>query len=87
MASAVCEAISLPHEGDCFPFGYAQGRNDGSSESEDKSTDESIQKVTEFHGHLCAGLTMGVRAAQIALREIGAHSADEEVVAIIETDM
>lgn len=49
--------------------------------------DETIQKVRDFHGHLCGGLTMGVRAAQIALREIGPHSADEEVVAIVETDM
>ena len=48
---------------------------------------EMIQKVKEFHGHLCPGLTMGVRAAEIALREIGPHAADEEVVAIVETDM
>lgn len=49
--------------------------------------DETVQKVRDFHGHLCAGLTIGVRAAQIALREIGPHSSDEEVVAIVETDM
>ncbi len=49
--------------------------------------DETIQKVKDFHGHLCPGLTMGVRAAEIALREIGPHSADEEVVAIVETNM
>ncbi len=49
--------------------------------------DETIQKVRDFHGHLCPGLTMGVRAAAIALREIGPHAADEEVVAIVETDM
>jgi formylmethanofuran dehydrogenase subunit E len=30
---------------------------------------------------------MGIRAAEIALEEIGAHSADEEVVAVVETDM
>ena len=49
--------------------------------------DETVRKVREFHGHLCAGLTMGVRAAEIALREVGPHSADEEVVAIVETNM
>lgn len=49
--------------------------------------DETLQKVKEFHGHLCAGLTIGFRAAQVALREIGPHSADEEVVAVVETDM
>jgi len=48
---------------------------------------EAIQQARDFHGHLCAGLTIGVRAAEIALREIGPHSADEEVVAIVETDM
>ncbi len=49
--------------------------------------DDTIDKVVAFHGHLCPGLTMGVRAAEVALREIGPHSADEEVVAIVETDM
>ena len=49
--------------------------------------DETIEKAKAFHGHLCAGVTIGVRAAEIALREIGPHSTDEEVVAIVETDM
>ena len=49
--------------------------------------DDKLRQVVDFHGHLCAGLTMGVRAARVALREIGPHSADEEVVAIVETDM
>ena len=43
--------------------------------------------VVKFHGHSCPGLAIGIRAAEIALREIGPHSADEEVVAIVETDM
>ncbi len=30
---------------------------------------------------------MGIRAAEVALAEIGPHSTDEEVVAIVETDM
>ena len=46
-----------------------------------------LDRIIDFHGHLCAGLAMGVRAAEVALEEIGAHSADEEVVAIVETDM
>lgn len=49
--------------------------------------DDTVRQAKDFHGHLCPGLTMGVRAAQIALREIGPHSADEEVVAVVETDM
>lgn len=50
--------------------------------------DESVlDRVVEFHGHMCPGLAMGVQAATIALREIGAHAKDEEVVAVVETDM
>jgi formylmethanofuran dehydrogenase subunit E len=48
---------------------------------------EMLDRVVEFHGHLCPGLAMGVQAARIALREIGPHSKDEEVVAVVETDM
>ncbi|MBN2005539.1 MAG: TraR/DksA C4-type zinc finger protein [Anaerolineae bacterium] len=46
-----------------------------------------IQGTQRFHGHMCPGLAIGIRAAEIALREIGQHSADEEIVAIVETDM
>ena len=45
-----------------------------------------IEGVRKFHGHSCPGLTIGIRAAELALREIGPHAADEEVVAIVETD-
>jgi formylmethanofuran dehydrogenase subunit E len=52
------------------------------------SVDQStIDNVVEFHGHMCAGLAMGIRAAEVALAEIGPHAPDEEVVAIVETDM
>jgi formylmethanofuran dehydrogenase subunit E len=47
----------------------------------------TLEGIIEFHGHMCAGLAMGIRAAEVALEEIGAHSPDEEVVAIVETDM
>ena len=49
--------------------------------------EQTLQRVVEFHGHMCPGLAMGVQAATIALREIGAHAQDEEVVAVVETDM
>lgn len=49
--------------------------------------EELINQIKAFHGHMCPGLAMGIQAASIALKEIGAHSADEEVVAIVETDM
>lgn len=48
---------------------------------------ENVERIVEFHGHMCPGLAMGVQAARIALREIGPHSKDEEVVAVVETDM
>lgn len=36
----------------------------------------------------CArGLAIGIRAAEIALREIRPHAEDEEVIAIVATDM
>ncbi len=47
----------------------------------------AVAEVVRFHGHMCPGLALGIRAAQIALREIGSHSSDEEVVAVVETDM
>lgn len=46
-----------------------------------------IEDVMRFHGHMCPGLAMGIRVAEIALREVGPHSSDEEVVALTETDM
>ncbi len=49
--------------------------------------EKSLDEVAEFHGHVCPGLAMGMQAARIALREIGPHSKDEEVVAVVETDM
>lgn len=49
--------------------------------------EELVNKIQEFHGHMCPGLAMGIRAGEIALGEIGKHATDEEVVAIVETDM
>lgn len=49
--------------------------------------DADVAEAVRFHGHLCPGLIIGVRAARYALREIGAHSQDEEIVAVVETDM
>ena len=48
---------------------------------------QTLDRVVDFHGHMCPGLAMGVQAAQLALREIGPHAKDEEVVAVVETDM
>ena len=48
---------------------------------------DPLEKARHFHGHWCPGLAIGIRAAQVALREIGPHSAASEVVAIVESDM
>lgn len=50
-------------------------------------TEETVQKTVAFHGHMCPGLAIGIRAAEVALRDIGPHAHDEEVVAVVETDM
>jgi formylmethanofuran dehydrogenase subunit E len=48
-------------------------------------TPELIQKTIAFHGHSCPGLAIGIRAAEVAIREVG-RSSDEEVVAVVEND-
>lgn len=51
-------------------------------ESHDRFTEAAI-----FHGHICPGLAMGYRAAEIALAQIrSGRSEDEELVVITETD-
>jgi formylmethanofuran dehydrogenase subunit E len=47
---------------------------------------ELIDKTIAFHGHSCPGLAIGIRAAELALKEIG-KAPDEEIVAVVETDM
>jgi len=49
--------------------------------------DAKLKQAVDFHGHLCPGLMIGFKAGQVALEELGvARSADEELVAIVETD-
>lgn len=44
-------------------------------------------ETVDFHGHLCPGLTIGYRAATIAMNRLGIErGADEELVGIVETD-
>ena len=50
----------------------------------DKQTPPSGGGVPRAH---LPGLAMRVHAAQLALREVGAHAKDEEVVAVVETEM
>ncbi|WP_163338895.1 FmdE family protein [Desulfopila sp. IMCC35008] len=45
-----------------------------------------IEKTISFHGHNCPGLAIGIRAAELCLRELG-HNSQSALVAICETDM
>lgn len=51
-----------------------------------KDFSEIVRGAQAFHGHSCPGLAIGIRAAQWALKEMG-KSTDEEIVAVVETDM
>lgn len=47
---------------------------------------ERLDACAAFHGHVCPGLTIGVRAAELALREFD-NPKDDEMTAVVETDM
>lgn len=47
---------------------------------------ERIDATISFHGHSCPGLAIGIRAAELALRELD-NPKDTEIVAVVETDM
>lgn len=50
-------------------------------------TQDQIEGTISFHGHSCPGLASGIRAAEWALTELCGRSRDEELVAVVETDM
>ncbi|MEN6350293.1 MAG: FmdE family protein [Syntrophomonas sp.] len=46
-----------------------------------------LELAIQFHGHICPGLLMGVRAAEFALEKLAVDpDIDEELVAVVETD-
>jgi formylmethanofuran dehydrogenase subunit E len=46
-----------------------------------------FKRCERFHGHVCPGLALGYRSARLALDHLSAaRAADEEVVAVVETD-
>ena len=49
-------------------------------------SEKDIERAVAFHGHMCPGLALGLRAAEWALEHIG-RANDEDIVAITETDM
>jgi formylmethanofuran dehydrogenase subunit E len=55
--------------------------------AEDILAKDDFKKCVDFHGHLCPGLSMGYRAALAGMEWLQANrAADEEVVAVVETD-
>jgi len=48
---------------------------------------DEFKKCAEFHGHVCPGLSIGYKAAKLAMDRLGeARPDDEEIVAIVETN-
>lgn len=53
----------------------------------DIQSSEDWKKAVDFHGHVCPGLAIGFKAAQAGMQWLKEHrAADEELVAIVETD-
>lgn len=46
-----------------------------------------LERAAAFHGHLCAGVALGVRAAHLTLRELGPNEAGNRLYAVVETAM
>lgn len=48
---------------------------------------EDFKRCAAFHGHVCPGLSIGFRAARAAMDRLQEkRAADEEIVAVVETD-
>jgi formylmethanofuran dehydrogenase subunit E len=48
---------------------------------------EDLKRCETFHGHVCPGLAIGFKAAQAAMERLNeTRAADEEIVAVVETD-
>ena len=47
---------------------------------------EIIDKVVAFHGHLCPGLAIGIRVAEMAFNELKITARDGVLVAVVEND-
>jgi len=46
-----------------------------------------LELAIQFHGHICPGLLIGVRVAQLAQNQLGiGQDNDEELIAIVEND-
>ncbi|WP_419786231.1 FmdE family protein [Pseudodesulfovibrio sp.] len=48
--------------------------------------EDIINSTIAYHGHICPGLSIGIRAAELGMREVG-DPATIQMVAVSETDM
>lgn len=54
-------------------------------------TQEHLDKVAAFHGHICPGMLIGFKAVEGAIAQLGLSdealpAVDEEIVAVVEND-
>lgn len=48
---------------------------------------QDFKRCVDFHGHICPGLSIGYKAAKVAMDRLAeVRAKDEEIVAIVETD-
>ena len=67
--------------------GEKKREGENKMKGEEISSGKDFDKCVDFHGHICPGLAIGFRAAQILMRRSGLQKAlGEEFVAIVETD-
>jgi len=45
-----------------------------------------VEASIRFHGHMCAGLALGLRASDLALRTLGADPGSNDLIVAVETD-
>ena len=78
--------MTIKHSDRCACDELGPGLAAAGSHQHRRVAQETLDRLIAFHGHLCPGLSLGVQAATIALREIGAHCSDEEVIGVVESD-
>lgn len=47
--------------------------------------ERDLQELIRFHGHMCVGLALGVRAAEVGLKELGAQTEPTDLIVQVET--
>jgi formylmethanofuran dehydrogenase subunit E len=62
-------------------------KGDTDMTAEEILASQAFKRCEAFHGHVCPGLALGYRSARLAMDHLKTtRAADEEVVAIVETD-